>query len=140
MASLLEHFVGIKTTKRDLSALREFMKNIVLIILFLSLLPNIHAGNKFFCATKSALKHKEFVKKFSNDKTKHCSLSCIMAVDCSSGQAALLGYLKELWDLISPGDADHQDIVANEQGIRFALQAESFSDCAELCLEVYPSR
>lgn len=120
----------------------NLLKVFALILLTSLTVSSVQAQNrpKLFCAVRSALKHKEYVASFRNDKTKHCTLSCIMALHCTNVSARLVGQLKELADLFGPGDADEDDIKANEEGIRLSHTSENRNDCKLSCLEVYPSR
>lgn len=105
------------------------------ILLFFSL--QLHASEeKLFCATYYAFQYKTEIEKLPNDKTMHCTMSCYLAVKCPRSEAYLIGYLKEFWDIIGPGDADWNDIEANEAGIRFASK-RSKTYCKKACLKRY---
>ncbi len=120
------------------------MKKLISLFIILFISSNSYAVNdKLFCGIRSGLEYKKEVDHFRNDKTKHCALSCMIAVECPDAEAYILGYLKELWDLVSPGDADSQDIAANNDGIRMSQMIspdQIVSGCIESCLEIYPSR
>lgn len=101
------------------------------------------SNEKIFCGIKNGLKYKKEVNHYRNDKTKHCALSCMLAKKCPNASVYILGYLKEMWDLISPGDADSRDIAANNDGIRVSedVDVNNFiSGCKKSCLAIYPSR
>jgi hypothetical protein len=123
------------------------MKKCLYNSIFLSVV--LFSGNAFgsdktlFCGIRSGMKYKKEVERFRNDKTKHCALSCMIAVHCPDSSAYIVGYLKEMWDLVSPGDADPEDIVANSEGIKISSDISldnAVSGCIESCLEIYPSR
>lgn len=73
------------------------------------------------------------------DKFKHCGVSCYLTFKCRPGQVRLVGYFKELKDLLGPGNAEIADIKANSYGIKIAKKkyAVSNEDCARLCDERY---
>lgn len=73
-----------------------------------------------------------------SDKFKHCALSCQFALRCGAADSAAIGYLKELYDLISPGNAEIKDLKANAAGIRFYLTKRAINDreCVLKCDEV----
>jgi hypothetical protein len=75
----------------------------------------------------------------TTDKFKHCALSCQLALRCSSMDTLSLGILKELWDLISPGNAEWEDLVADVMGINFATNGEATNDkeCNYQCKKIY---
>lgn len=114
------------------------------LFIFLFMITSSHATNeKLFCGIRNGLNYKKEVDRFRNDKTKHCALSCMIAVKCPNASAYILGYLKEMWDLISPGDADARDIAANNDGIRVSEDVDPdhlVSGCIESCLVIYPSK
>ena len=76
-----------------------------------------------------------------NDKFMHCALSCQIALRCGGYESMSIGILKELWDLISPGDADIEDLKADAKGIKLVLQRNANNDyeCINKCDEIYPS-
>ena len=74
-----------------------------------------------------------------NDKNMHCSTSCMLTLRCHSSSVITLGYMKELQDIFTPGDADWNDIKADMVGINMVLHKRSDSDkeCFEQCDLVY---
>lgn len=74
-----------------------------------------------------------------NDKFMHCALSCQIALRCGGYQSLSVGILKELWDLITPGDADIEDIKADIAGINLVLnnQANNDNQCINICDDLY---
>lgn len=77
----------------------------------------------------------------SYDKFKHCAFSCIIAVHCGSAQSWTVGVLKELQDIVGPGNADWKDYRANQTGIQLAKkhQPRGLQGCKRLCEVPYPS-
>lgn len=85
---------------------------------------------------------KVVVKMGNHDKYKHCTLSCTLTNRCGGFSTYTAGVLKELQDLLGPGNAELKDILANVRGIRLAStgEAKTFSECAKECLRYYPYR
>lgn len=75
----------------------------------------------------------------TTDKFKHCALSCQLALRCSAIDTMNLGILKEVWDLVSPGNAEWEDIKADARGIRFATTKQAVTDkeCNNQCNNIY---
>lgn len=75
----------------------------------------------------------------TTDKFKHCALSCQLALRCSAVDTMNLGILKEVWDLVSPGNAEWKDIEADAKGIRFAITKQAVTDkeCNNKCNNIY---
>lgn len=117
------------------------MKLILAALLFLTSLSAFSAqgDEKLICASFYAFYYKKEIEKLPNDKAMHCTMSCYLAVKCPKEEAALIGYLKEFWDIFGPGDADWNDIKANEAGIRFAKK-KSKAYCKNQCLKKYPKK
>lgn len=67
------------------------------------------------------------------DKQKHCRAAALIAARCSVGEAALLGVMKEIRDLLGPGNAEWADLRANQAGIRCARGAGSDEQIGECC-------
>lgn len=74
------------------------------------------------------------------DKTKHCSISCIVALECSAIETYLFGLSKEIYDAFGGGTPDQADIKANQAGIKLATSgvAQIEEDCLRQCLILYP--
>lgn len=74
-----------------------------------------------------------------NDKFMHCALSCQLTLRCGEYEALNIGILKELWDLIGPGNAEVEDLQADIKGISLATKREAVNDyeCINKCNEIY---
>ena len=94
---------------------------------------------KLFCATYYAFYYKDEIQKLPTDKAMHCTMSCYLAVKCPREEALIVGYLKEFWDILGPGDADWNDIEANKVGIKYAKKNSKWY-CKSQCLKRYPKR
>lgn len=74
------------------------------------------------------------------DKFMHCTLSCLITVECGATQSWAAGIAKELWDVIGPGDADWADLRADRSGIQLGrkiiMDPPPFSDSREECFSV----
>lgn len=68
-----------------------------------------------------------------NDKEKHCILSCNIARDCGRTAASNTGLIKELWDIITPGNASLKDLKADYLGIEIGQIAECEKECWDYC-------
>jgi hypothetical protein len=79
----------------------------------------------------------EAVSDLANDKAKHCSVSCIVAYNCSRTGSFLIGALKEFQDIFTKGDADWKDMKANRSGIKFSKIVDNENECFDACLEKY---
>jgi len=109
--------------------------------LFLTLLLPAFAQAKTqmpICPLWYASSLKDKLPANAHDKVLHCTLSCQLQMRCGSVATLEIGIYKELWDLISPGDADWDDIKADLIGIRFAEQEVAVNDkeCLNVCREV----
>lgn len=116
----------------------NFKKLFVLILVFTSFSASA-SEEKLFCASFYAFYYKKEVQKLPNDKAMHCTMSCYLAVRCPREEANLIGYLKEFWDIIGPGDFDREDIKANKVGLSFAHK-KSKAYCKSMCLKRYPKK
>lgn len=121
------------------------MKKIILALTLIQFTTPLFAQNKanekFFCALPRALQYKDQVINMKGtDKTKHCSISCIIALECSAFETYLFGLSKEIYDGLGGGTPDQQDIVANKKGIELARSRQALDefDCMEMCFEIYP--
>lgn len=90
------------------------------------------------CSLYYANSVKKKLLKISNDKYKHCAVSCMLANRCGAVDAIEIGIYKELWDLISPGDADWKDIEADLIGadMSFDNSAKNDYECNEQCKNI----
>ena len=70
-----------------------------------------------------------------NDKNRHCTVSCMLALKCNDQEVMLIGLLKEFKDLFGPGDADQADIEADALGISLAAKGAARTDqqCLKQC-------
>lgn len=102
-------------------------------------IENEVAQDKFLCSALYILKYKDQVMSLpsSRDKLKHCTLSCLVARKCPDAEIELVGLIKELIDLIGPGDSDRADMEANRKGIQLAKKAEKEEDCLRFCSQIY---
>ncbi len=101
------------------------------------------ASEKFFCALPTALEYKdEVIKMPGTDKTKHCSISCIVALECSAFETYLFGLSKEIYDAFGGGTPDRMDIEANKAGIKLATTSVASlpQDCLRECLKLFPKK
>ena len=75
------------------------------------------------------------------DKNMHCSASCILTLKCYPEDVLAIGIVKEILDLLTPGDSDINDIRANLKGIRLVTSgtARDPEDCYSRCLSYYPN-
>jgi len=113
--------------------------------IFLALLlqlssPSQAAEEKFLC---SAIVGRSFYQELKtlpvSDKTKHCSLSCYLALRCGAMESFNVGVVKEIIDLFGSGNAEIADLRANQQGITFALsgRARNRAQCLRECKIIY---
>lgn len=96
--------------------------------------------DKFLCTMVKAYEYKDIVTNMPGiDKTKHCSFSCIIALDCGVIESYIAGVAKEIYDIFTPGTPDIKDIEANVYGIKLAAKkvATTEEQCMEICLENY---
>jgi len=94
-----------------------------------------------YCAIKNGRSMaKELNEKPLLDKVKRCTLTCVVTQHCSQYSARSLGYLKEILDLMGMGNAEWDDLVANELGIELAVsqRARTKAECYEQCQLYYP--
>lgn len=126
------------------------MKLLLLCALFLSTF-NAFSSSSFpnsieeqkafpFCSLLYAKSVKKKLVKGStvSDKYKHCAVSCMLANRCGELDAIEIGIYKELWDLISPGDADWKDLEADLIGIQLSSSQSAINDneCNNECLKI----
>jgi hypothetical protein len=69
------------------------------------------------------------------DKNRHCAVSCLLTLRCPPGEVLLVGVMKEIKDLLGPGQAEVADLEANLTGISLALKlaARNTHQCFEQC-------
>ena len=101
---------------------------------------SLEAEKNLLCAYTTGIIFQNEVSNMPyTDKTKHCSLSCIMAVNCRASSSLIIGVAKEAYDLIGPGQADLLDIRANIIGIKYYLQgkARNNKECKRKCIREF---
>lgn len=114
----------------------------ILAMTFLMAMPGSYANEtseKIVCPLLYANGLKQKLPANTTDKFKHCALSCQLALRCDAMDTLSLGILKELWDLISPGNAEWEDLVADMEGTKLATsgEAETDKECNTQCLGIY---
>jgi len=67
------------------------------------------------------------------DKQTHCRATALIAARCSVSEAYAAGIVKELKDLLGPGDAEWGDLRADWAGVRCARAATSDEAAAQCC-------
>jgi hypothetical protein len=74
------------------------------------------------------------------DKYKHCAVSCMLALRCHSSDVLEIGILKELADVVGPGNAEMADLRADYKGVEIAVRKEATTDkkCIDVCHATYP--
>lgn len=76
------------------------------------------------------------------DKAMHCTLSCHLAIRCTSFESWSFGRFKELMDVLGPGNAEWGDLAANDDGLQLAKtkRAINIRECLRECRGIYPVR
>lgn len=107
------------------------------LILFVTLLYSTGSyADLNFCVQRHS---KEVISKAREhskyDKNLHCSVSCMLTLRCGKRQTLIVGYLKELRDLLGYGTPDREDIKANRYGIDLVTDKRATVDkeCFEQC-------
>ena len=74
------------------------------------------------------------------DKFKHCAVSCLLTLRCSALDVLELGIIKELADVVGPGNAEMNDLRADYYGVSLAtsLKAKNDKSCMAQCHVKYP--
>jgi hypothetical protein len=74
------------------------------------------------------------------DKFKHCSVSCMLTLRCPASDVLEIGILKELADVVGPGNAEMADLRADYKGVDLAASGKAKTDktCMEQCHMIYP--
>ena len=99
-----------------------------------------HADSKFLCSAWTGRDFYQDLKSLEiSDKTKHCALSCYLALRCGSFESFHLGLIKEILDFFGQGQAEWADLQANKQGITLALtrRARNQKECLIECSQIY---
>ncbi len=131
------------------------MKRVLLFFVFLTMMPFASAKAQVLtslptftpnriglCSAFYAQRLKSEVNKpLANDKWKHCSLSCMLARRCGGEDSFIIGIIKELADLVGPGNAEWADLRADADGVALAVLGVARSDeqCQSHCADLYPS-
>jgi hypothetical protein len=117
----------------------------ILIILFITLVNSSFAesSKKAFpiCSMVYVSSIKTKVEKMGGyDKFKHCAVSCMLALRCPPNDVLEIGILKELADVVGPGNAEWDDLEANYKGVYLVMQKKAKSDdtCKQQCDKIYP--
>lgn len=117
-----------------------FMKKYLLMIcLFLFSLSSFAKERALpLCSLYYANSVKKLILKDRIDKFNHCAVSCMLANRCGAVSSLEIGIYKELWDLVSPGNAEIKDIKADITGIKLSQTKMAVSDheCNSRCDEV----
>ena len=81
-------------------------------------------------------------KRIRNDKNLHCAVSCVLTLKCFPSDVLIIGLGKEIYDCVSPGDADIRDLEADYRGVHLVSsgRARNTSDCYQQCDSYYPIR
>lgn len=117
------------------------MKTILLLFIMLFSMSAFAKPKKLLCAYRNAKIVVPIAERHStNDKNRHCTVSCMLALRCNDTEVLIAGYLKEFQDVFGPGDADAQDIVADKFGISIVRnnRADIDQECLEQCDLRYP--
>ncbi|EQC48122.1 hypothetical protein [Bacteriovorax sp. DB6_IX] len=119
------------------------MKKLITTMLFLLVSLSSFANTEdIFCAVEAAHHYKKIVvvKNFAKDKYKHCTISCIVGIECGVASSALIGVAKEIYDVFGPGNAELEDLLANVLGLRISRRASvtDLSSCSQACQHFYP--
>jgi len=74
------------------------------------------------------------------DKFKHCSVSCMLTLRCPAVDVLEIGILKELADVVGPGNAEMADLRADYAGVDLAVSKKAKTDqtCMDKCHGLYP--
>jgi hypothetical protein len=76
----------------------------------------------------------------AHDKFKHCAVSCLLALRCPAVDVLELGILKELADMIGPGNSEMDDLKADYYGVGLVTSSKAKTDkaCISQCHTLYP--
>ncbi len=114
----------------------------LLAVFFLLMTYSAQASPEFICSLQHGRATYRELQQQSrmNDKTKHCILSCYLAVKCGSMESWHIGLVKELLDLLGAGEPSLADLQADLVGITLAesRRAQNKAECWRECQLVYP--
>lgn len=75
----------------------------------------------------------------SYDKFKHCAVSCLLTIRCPAADVLELGIIKELADVVGPGNAEMEDLQADYKGVKLGSTfMASDKSCLTQCHIAYP--
>ncbi len=75
----------------------------------------------------------------SYDKFKHCAVSCLLTIRCPAADVLELGIIKELADVVGPGNAEMADLEADYHGVKLgSIFKASDHSCLSQCHKAYP--
>lgn len=112
------------------------MKILLLVAILMFSMSASAKPKRLFCAYRNAKIVVPIAERHSgNDKNRHCTVSCMLALRCNDTEVLVAGYLKEFQDVFGPGDADQADMVANRYGISIVRnnRADRDRECLEQC-------
>ncbi|EPZ49503.1 hypothetical protein M902_1088 [Bacteriovorax sp. BAL6_X] len=97
--------------------------------------------DELLCAVESATYYKRVLESqnLEVDKYKHCTVSCIVGIECGLSSSAIIGVAKEIYDLFGGGHAQWRDLLANINGLRLSqrVDIQNFEDCSASCKSIY---
>lgn len=111
------------------------LMKLIFAVILLSMSSSIMAKPQL-CSLKHAPRAIRIAEKHSSyDKNRHCTVSCMLAIRCNNTEVLMVGYLKEFRDLMGPGNAETQDIVADRYGIHLVKyqRARTDKECLTQC-------
>lgn len=121
------------------------MKKIALILSMListQLFAQTNTNVDLVCAYNAGMKYKDIVKfeQKAHDKFRHCTISCVIGLECGITSSAIIGIAKEIADVFGTGTPEWEDLLADVLGIRISRRASvsTLSDCAQACDDFYP--
>jgi hypothetical protein len=119
------------------------MKALFVTLTFLFAYPSIAKDSidLFICPTYYYSSVKKLVEKHGTfDKYKHCAVSCALALRCPANDVLELGALKELIDVVGPGNAEIDDLKADYDGVLLAVSSKAKTDleCINKCHSLFP--
>lgn len=119
------------------------MKIMIAITIFFIGFFSLNAQAEQFplCSLIYKNKAKAKAESLSNyDKFKHCYVSCYLARRCPSLDVMELGIIKELVDIVGPGNAEFADLQADRDGVKLGDQLRGANDeaCEKACKGIYP--
>jgi hypothetical protein len=91
------------------------------------------AGSTLGCVSAAV---KDRLGTVSSDAQAHCQAAGLIARHCSVSEAYIASIGKELRDLLGPGRAQWNDLVADRRGIRCARSSASDAELEECCRSV----